>query len=146
MTDSKWPKDLKKTRVRQAIVNVLREASSPLSALQITTEILKSNDKIWPSTLYRGLDALVSTELVRRIALTESSAALYELSTHRHSHYAICLDCRKMFAIHNCPLTNYEPLIADKDFTIMNHKMEIYGYCGACLKKRIDKSNRERNQ
>ncbi len=144
MAEAKWPKELKKTRVRQAIVNVLRDASTPLSALQITTEILKVDNRVWPSTLYRGLDALVSAELVRRISLTESNADFYELATHKHSHYAICLDCRQMFAIKNCPLINYEPLIDDKHFTIMNHKMEIYGYCGSCLKKRIDKSNSKR--
>ncbi|MFA6781421.1 MAG: transcriptional repressor [Bacilli bacterium] len=146
MTEGNWPKELKKTRVRQAIVNVLREAESPLSALQITTEILKIDDKVWPSTLYRGLEALLGADIVRRIDITESSSALYELATHKHSHYAICLDCRKMFAINNCPLVNYEPLIVDKNFTIINHKMEIYGYCGACLKKRISNSNKENAQ
>ncbi|HOC81060.1 MAG TPA: transcriptional repressor, partial [Bacilli bacterium] len=84
MAEAKWPKELKKTRVRQAIVNVLRDASTPLSALQITTEILKVDNRVWPSTLYRGLDALVSAELVRRISLTESNADFYELASHKH--------------------------------------------------------------
>ncbi|MFA5422076.1 MAG: Fur family transcriptional regulator [Bacilli bacterium] len=140
MNESSWPKKLKKTRVRQAIVNILRTAETPLSALDITSLILKDNDRVWPSTLYRNLEALVTAEVVRRIALTESHSALYELTTHKHSHYAICLDCRKMFTINNCPLINYEPLVSDKNFTITNHKMEIYGYCGPCFKKRMGRS------
>jgi len=139
MSEAKWPKELKKTRVRKEIITILRNTDVPLSALDITTAILKNNVKVWPSTLYRSLEALVQAELIRRIVLTENQSALYELSTHKHSHFAICLDCRKMFAIKNCPLVNYEPLIEDKGFMIMNHKMEIYGYCGDCLKKRMDK-------
>ena len=142
MNDTKWPKDLKRTRVRQAILDILRQAETPLSALDITSEILKGETKVWPSTLYRGLEALVNAEIVRKIDITENQSSLYELATHKHSHYAICLDCRKMYAIKNCPLINYEPLIADKDFTIINHKMEIYGYCGECLKKRISDSHK----
>ena len=136
MSESKWPIQLKKTRVRREIVDILSKAEMPLSALQITNIIFKSDDKLWPSTLYRGLEALVKTGVVRRIDLTESSSSFYELATHKHSHYAICLDCHKMFAIKNCPLVDYEPLIDDKGFTITNHKMEIYGYCGQCQKKR----------
>lgn len=134
MLESKWPTELKKTRIRREIIAILGEATMPLSALQMAKIIFKSDDKLWPSTLYRGLEALVSAGVVRRIDLTESPSSFYELATHKHSHYAICLDCHKMFAIKNCPLIDYEPLIDDKGFTITNHKMEIYGYCGKCQK------------
>jgi len=137
MSDMTWPKDLKKTRVRQAILKVLRRADSPLSALQIAAQILKEDAEVWPSTLYRGLEAFVKGGIIKRIDLAENSASLYELETHEHGHYAICLDCRRIIKIANCPFDSYEPLIDDANFAITSHKMEIYGYCSDCLKKRM---------
>lgn len=134
MLKYEWPTQLKKTRVRKEILTILSQADMPLSAMQITNAILVNDNKLWLSTLYRGLEALVSAGVVRRINLTESTFSFYELATHKHSHYAICLRCHKMFAIKNCPLIDYEPLISDEGFAITNHKMEIYGYCGNCQK------------
>lgn len=135
MNETAWPQNLKKTKIRKAILEVLDRADTPISALQIANEILKTAERLWLSTLYRGLEALTETGLVRRIDLTESHFALYELESHKHGHYAICLSCRKMILIKNCPFGDYQPLIADKAFKILNHKVEIYGYCGNCLKK-----------
>ncbi|MDY0101037.1 MAG: transcriptional repressor [Bacilli bacterium] len=136
MKETNWPKDFKKTKIRQEIINILRLANKPLSAFEIQQTLIKNNYKVWPSTLYRSLDAFEKAQIITKFSLTNSSSALYELKSASHAHYAICLDCQKMFPILNCPLVNFEPEINDHKFIVVTHKMELYGYCQKCLKIR----------
>jgi len=135
MDNSSWPKEIKRTKTREAILHVLKNASEPMSALQIASKISKNSDDVWPSTIYRSLEAFVEGGLVRKITLAENESCFYELETHEHSHYAICLGCHKIIKVTNCPFDSYVPEIEDKSFVVMGHKMEIYGYCSECLDK-----------
>lgn len=135
MSKENWPKDLKKTKTREAILHVLKNANEPLPALLIASKVSKSSDNVWPSTIYRSLEAFVESGIVRKITIAENDSCFYELETHEHSHYAICLSCHKIIKITNCPFDSYVPEIEDKDFVVIGHKMEIYGYCNECLNK-----------
>ena len=61
----KWPNGLKRTKTRESVLSVLLDSHSPLSALEIFSEIENRGDSIWLSTVYRVLDAFVENGLVR---------------------------------------------------------------------------------
>lgn len=134
--ENNWPKDFKKTKIRQEIINILRQATKPLSAFEIHQTLIKGGYQVWPSTLYRSLDAFEKAQIITKFSLSNSPSSLYELKASAHAHYAICIDCQKLFPILNCPLVNYEPQISNQKFLVISHKMELYGYCQKCLKVR----------
>lgn len=139
MSKTKWPTNLKRTKMRQLIVNLLKETKEPVSAFELQQNLIKDNYDVWPSTLYRSLDALEKAGIVTKFTLTNSPTALYKLKTEEHTHYAICLSCQKMFPVLNCPLENFNPEISNEKFLVLSHKMELYGYCQKCLKKHEQK-------
>ena len=58
---------------------------------------------------------------------------LYEYHGMGHRHYLVCLGCRQMITIENCPLHEYEKqLEKDTEFAITGHKLYLYGYCKEC--------------
>jgi Fur family ferric uptake transcriptional regulator len=127
-----WPAGVKKTRQRQAVLAVLQQADQPLSALDLRARAAAAGQDISLSTIYRILEYLEKKGVTTRAELARSERALYELNRFRHKHYAVCVSCRKIIKMDNCPMENFIPHIAEKDFRVTGHSVEIYGYCRDC--------------
>lgn len=132
----KWPKGLKKTKSRQIVLSVLEKSPSPLSAIEIFSEIEKSGVNIWLSTVYRVLDAFVEKGIVTKTTVLDNEITLFDISRSGHKHYAICLDCNKIISMLNCPMDDFKPKFKNDEIEIIGHKVEIYGYCKGCSNKR----------
>ena len=129
-----WPVGIKKTKQRKLVFSVLESAVSPLSAMDIFKQIEKEDSTFWLSTVYRVLEFFVNEGLAVKTTVMNDSMALYTLRHERHMHYAICLACHKVIEMENCPMETFEPLLADSEFHVLGHKVEMYGYCKDCDK------------
>ncbi|MPM40637.1 Zinc-specific metallo-regulatory protein [bioreactor metagenome] len=126
-----WPDGIKKTRQRTVVLHVLRQSPRPLSAMEISAQAEKLGQPLWLSTVYRALEIFVEREVVVRIVLS-GDLAVYEPKRPHHSHYAVCLGCRKTLRLEHCPMELHMPLLPDPDFQVLGHNLEIYGYCKDC--------------
>lgn len=126
---------MKKTKQRKCVLSVLEQAKKPLSAMEICSLIEKEDGSIWLSTVYRVLELFVKENVAVKTVITDSEKALYELNRNEHKHYAVCLNCHKVVEIDFCPLEAITPHLADSDFQILGHKLEMYGYCKECSEK-----------
>ena len=127
---------LKNTRHRTAILELLKYAEQPVTAEQLYSEMLEKGIPINLSTVYRTLETLCEKELATKLILESGTKALFEFNSNLHRHHLICLGCKKIMTIENCPLGDYEQkLAAGTDFAITGHKLDVYGYCPACRDK-----------
>lgn len=127
---------LKKTKSRSAILDILEQSESPISAEQVFLEL---KERVIPtnlSTVYRTLDTFADKKLVKKLTLSGDSRNLYEYNRMIHRHYLICLGCNKIVSIDSCPLADYEKHLAEEtNYKITGHKLDIYGYCPDCRDK-----------
>lgn len=130
--DLLWPKALKKTKHRKAIFELFQKENRPLSIVEIQQLLLKENQQIWLSTIYRILDSFEEHDMINKISILNQEALFYELNLNQHAHYAICVKCRQVIELNHCPMDLFEQQLGDKNFTITGHRMEIYGYCQEC--------------
>ena len=135
VTPSAWPAGIKKTKQRKCVYSVLEASASPLNAHEIYRQLQSADESVWLSTVYRILDYFVSEGLVVKTTVMDSGMAFYELNRNKHRHYAVCVNCRKVIELVNCPMEKFVPEIAESDFRILGHKVEISGYCKDCDKK-----------
>ncbi|NLE67701.1 MAG: transcriptional repressor [Lentisphaerae bacterium] len=126
-----WPEGVKKTKQRCCVLSVLKEAETPLTAADIYGRIGRDAGSL--STVYRILEMFTQKGTVIRTSLLDSGAAVYELDRHDHRHYAVCLVCRRIFALKNCPMEVFTPDIRDAGFRVLGHKLELQGICGECF-------------
>ena len=140
MKDDKsvFPAGIKRTKHRRSVYSVLENAASPLSAPEIFSQVREGDASVWLSTVYRILDCFVSEGLVLKTTVMDSSMAFYELNREQHRHYAVCVNCRRVIELVNCPMEKFVPEIAESDFHVLGHKVEMYGYCKDCDKKSSD--------
>ena len=148
-----YPQGIKWTRQRKCVYQVLSEAAEPLSAGQIYDLVknLGEHETYALSTIYRILAAFEENGLVSSTTWMGEDTVFYELERGNHTHYAVCLDCHKRIPLQGCPFSighfanrhgehSHEEL---SDFTVIGHKIELYGYCDVCRDNRHeDKDNR----
>ncbi len=54
-----------------------------------------------------------------------------------HHDHLICAECSKIQEFHNSEIEALQRIIAlDNSFTLLHHKMELYGICAECRKQR----------
>jgi len=132
MSEFNWPKQLKKTHQRQSVISLLEKSEKPLSAREIFAQL--SNQKsIWLSTVYRILESFEKEDMIVKTTDFDSSEAIYEIERHRHTHYAICIDCHKRIELTECPIPQ-SVTPPELGFHIINHRLEVLGYCADCFK------------
>lgn len=127
---------LKNTKHRTTILEFLKDIRQPVTAEQIYCDLKEKNISINLSTVYRTLETLSDKELILRHSVAGESKALFEYNNRIHKHYLICIGCKKILSVENCPLHEYEKILEkNTDFLITGHKLDVYGYCPECQKK-----------
>jgi Fe2+ or Zn2+ uptake regulation protein len=126
----------KLTNQRKAIIEVLFENKGKfLTAEEI---FLKSKEKYAQtnfSTVYRNLEVLEITDIIHKTNINDG-VSIYELScSGEHHHHVICKGCGKTEIIDFCPLNDVFKKLNSKNFTLTDHKFELYGYCNKCDEK-----------
>lgn len=130
-------KGYKLTKQRKSIIEVLIENTGKL----LSVEDIYAKCKLkYPmtnlSTVYRNMEIFELINLVHKTSIDGSSAS-YEITCNElHHHHLICKNCGKTETIDYCPLNEITSKINDNGFVVTDHKLEIYGYCSACSKKK----------
>lgn len=121
------------TEQRKAILEILTKNNNKLISVEtILTEVKKIYSKTNITTIYRNLEILQTHNIIRKV-MTDNGMALYQLTcTDAHHHHLVCKECGKTQVIDYCPMHTLTEITRDKDFTLTNHVLELYGYCKDC--------------
>jgi Fur family transcriptional regulator, ferric uptake regulator len=124
------------TRGRRALVDVLEEATRPLTI----QEILARDKGLAQSSAYRNLVLLEESGVVHRVVSTDEFAR-YELAEHltdHHHHHLICAACGQVADFTVSPEVE-EALAAaltraadEAGFEAHDHRLDLVGRCRRC--------------
>lgn len=129
-----YPKGLKWTRQRKSVYRVLWETTEPLNAIQIynLAERDAEGGEYAVSTIYRILAVFEERGLVEKSTWMGDGTVVYTLNRGGHTHYAVCLQCRRRIPLQSCPFAHMHLNSGAEEFTVTGHKLELYGYCRDC--------------
>lgn len=127
--------DIRYTRTRRAVVDVLAQTRQPLTVDQIRDKTAAPL-----SSVYRTLTILEETELVHRLTNDNSEYAHYELAEQLlgHHHHLACANCGTMTDVTlptklEADLDHALGLLATQQrFTLDRHRLDIIGRCASC--------------
>lgn len=126
-------KGLRNTKQRIVILKILSESSQPLSAEAIYINLIEQGITINLSTIYRVLNTLTEKNIIAKNILASDNKAVYELARKEHIHHFVCVLCKRMFNVEDCPIKAFEEeLSINEGFEVTGHKLEMYGYCKDC--------------
>lgn len=126
--------NLKITKARMTILDILDNENSPLTAEEIY-EKAKEKINVNLSTIYRNLSILTDHGLIlKNINLDNTS--YYQLNKKDHSHQLVCSICKETIAIDFCPIEDMVKEIEEKtNYKITGHSFEFMGICPSCQEK-----------
>ncbi len=126
-------KGYKITPQRRAVITALVNSDRFATAQQILDYVKKTNPDISLDTIYRNLTLLADLGIICEINTRGKDGNIYELITTKHHHHLVCLNCGKAECLDFCPISHEDlEQINQKQFTIISHSLEFYGYCANC--------------
>ena len=120
----------KVTNERLALLRTLYMHDGHYSVDQLMALMEENREKVSRATVYRTLDLLVQSGLIRKLAL-ENQETRYEsaLNSGHHDHI-ICLDCHKIIEFFNPKLEQIQDeIMVQYHLKPVKHIHQLYGSC-----------------
>jgi len=126
-------KGLKITQQREEIADTFMKANRHLSAEELYRQILQTHPEVGLSTVYRTLKLLVEAGLASRRDFGDGITRYEPRSGEGHHDHLICIRCGAIIEFENKKIEALQKEVAAlKGFTVIRHRLEIYGYCRKC--------------
>lgn len=133
LTDKLRQSARKITGPRQAILELLRKNSHPMTNKEIQTGLPKGMCDL--ATIYRSMHMLEEMGLVKRFDFGDGTARfeLVHEGEDGHHHHLICTVCADVVEIDECFQKELEEAIAQRHgYQAVTHKLEFFGVCPEC--------------
>jgi Fur family transcriptional regulator, ferric uptake regulator len=123
----------KLTGPRLAILELLVKEKGHFSVVEIYSRICLKKQGIGIATVYRTVDLLLETGILRMLTL-KGSQPVFEINRpDDHHHHLICRSCGRIIEFNSC---NFKSIAGEIEratrFIIEEHTLEAYGLCPEC--------------
>ncbi|HEY4492100.1 MAG TPA: transcriptional repressor, partial [Acidobacteriota bacterium] len=128
-------KRLKQTQQRESILKVFLQAKRHLTVEELHDLVRKQNRSIGLTTIYRTMKLFCECNLARANHFEEGRVRYEQQFKTAHHDHMICLECGETLEFVNQQIERLqEKAAAQFGFEMINHRMEIFGYCKRCKK------------
>lgn len=132
---------LRLTKARIAMAALIAIWQRPFTSTEVIDDLKRSGMGIHRATVFRDLEAMVRTGLLREVQVAGERGRHFVLAHDRSGHFLVCELCGKMMPINRGEimpvLKQWEGLAPEANgWQIRVHEVESYGTCPDCLAKR----------
>lgn len=125
--------NLKLTSQRVDILRIFLSIEKHLSAEDLYKIIKTKNPEIGYTTVYRTMKLICDAGLAREVDFSDGFKRIEHNFGHNHHDHLICLKCGKLFEVFDADIERLQERLAKKNkFSVVRHKMDIFGYCQSC--------------
>jgi Fur family ferric uptake transcriptional regulator len=126
------------TQQRDRIAHAIFSSTDHLTAAAVHQRLAQGGDRIGIATVYRTLDLLVESGLIRLHEFGDGFRR-YEGATPQGSHgHFVCVECGGVEEFTNERLERMLPIIADEhQFRYRRHRVELHGTCRDCQRRAL---------
>src|SRR5690606_13677259 len=123
---------LRKTRQRAAVDEVLDKVTDFRTAQQIHDELRRSDSPGGLTTVYRTLQMMAENGELDAIRTADGEMS-YRRCSDGHHHHLVCRNCGRTVEVTGPTVEKWTSRIAaENGFTDVNHELEIFGTCSEC--------------
>jgi Fur family transcriptional regulator, ferric uptake regulator len=126
------------TRQRDLVAQVVLHSNDHLSVEAIRRELKDRGERVGLATVYRTLDLLMESGLVRAHEFGEGFRRYEPMAAHADHEHLICERCGQVVEFAHERLERMLPVLADEHgFQHRRHRVEIYGICRSCRQREL---------
>lgn len=126
----------KATKGRIAMLDTLARAGHELTIVEMRKRLKRKIDE---ATMYRALEALAASNIVRRVDLRHAHTHYELIAGREHHHHLVCTSCGKVENVSVCRTDTLEKevLARSRAFTkLQDHALEFFGVCKTCTARK----------
>ncbi len=124
------------TRQRDLVAQAVLLSDEHLSVDSIQRRLQQQGERVGLATIYRTLDVLVGSGLVRAQDFGEGFKRYEPMAQQSGHEHVICVRCGRVVEFQNERLERMLPIIADEHaFQHQWHRVEIHGVCPDCRRR-----------
>ncbi len=129
--------DLKYTRPRQIILNIVFNNPSHFDVETLYDQIRRNNRDVSRATVYRTMPLLVKSGLIKQSLRCQAKDQYENVSDQDHHLHLVCNNCGKIIEINSSELENRLRSLAEvHKFKILDFSIGAQGLCRKCSNKR----------
>jgi len=126
-------KGLKSTKQRDTILDCFLSCDQHLSTEELYLKLKESMPGIGFATVYRTLKLFAESGIAREIQFGDGQTRYEHLHAGEHHDHLVCTRCGAIMEFENETIEKLQAEVArNHGFTIINHKLELYGICAKC--------------
>lgn len=126
------------TSQRQAIVDTFLASKGHLSVEDLHKLVRASDPTVSAATVYRTVNLLVELGVAHKRHFGGSSAAFESALDREHHDHLVCLGCGQITEFNHAPIEEMQVAVAQlHGFTLLHHRMDLYGLCAACRERGV---------
>lgn len=123
------------TPIRKGILQVLKQASTPLTARQVHALLRQQGLTAHRATVYRDIELCAQLGLVESFTFKGKPVIYYEIVTDHHHHF-MCEQCGYISQIRpeeiEAAIALFQTRMQQQGFDIHSHRLKFYGLCATC--------------
>jgi Fur family ferric uptake transcriptional regulator len=126
-------KGLKSTSQRDYIASTFFKTNTHISLEELLSKVRKKNPRVGYATVYRTMKLLTECGLAVARHFGDGQTRYENLPKGGHHDHIICIKCSSIAEFQNQKIEALQNEMAKKfGFNVINHKLELYGYCKDC--------------
>ncbi len=134
---------LKATKQREEIFRIFLTSPGHRSLSEIYAKVTKVKPKIGFTTVYRTMRLFTRLGLAAQRKFADGETRYEPVSRGEHHDHLICLNCGKIVEFEDESLEALQEGVAQHyRFEISHHRMELYGRCADCSRKKTSRKKR----
>ena len=133
LTDYLSQKGLKNTSQRMIILQEFVDESSHMSTEELYLKVRGKYPNIGYATVHRTLKLFAECGIAAERNFGDGSGRFELMHGEEHHDHLICTSCSLIIEFENPQIEKLQEKVAkEHNFTIDNHRLELYGLCSTC--------------
>ncbi len=127
------------TRQRDLVASTVFLSDGHVSVEEIERRLIESGTPVGTATVYRALEVMVESGMVRAHDFGEGFKRYEPMPLHGQHSHLVCERCGRVIEFTNERLERMLQIIADeREFHPHQHRVEVYGLCPECRQRDLE--------
>ena len=129
-------KGLKHSRPRDWILESFLKIEDHMTVDELWSAVRQRHPSVGHVTVYRTLKLLCEAGLCREIRFDDGTTRFEHSYGHSHHDHIVCTVCGQCIEVVDDDIEELQKrLMKRHGFTLVNHRLNLYGVCRACRSK-----------
>lgn len=128
-------KGLRNTPEREEIIAEIFAEQDHFDVDELYLRLRQKGSKISKASIYRNIPLIIESGLIKEVWHENGHMHYETVYGHKHHCHLRCLKCGKVIEFVEKKLEEIERYLCEEnDFEIVDHRLDITGYCSDCRK------------